>query len=114
MKGGTLLPHMVDVVARMQRGGFADNWTTFRVGKNRFGLSGRLVTFNHEPRGLKPVLVSDATNRMMQVCFDPKTGAERLRMPVPGSGGKTQELDGSGMPLTAPKVSLLRRIAALF
>jgi DNA repair protein RadA/Sms len=112
VKGGTLLPHMVDVVARMQRGGFSDTWVTFSVGKNRFGPSGRLVTFNHEPRGLVPVLVSDATNRMMQVRFEPTTGEERLRVPIPGSGGKTMEIDGQGRRLAQSRLELLGLIAS--
>jgi predicted ATP-dependent serine protease len=113
VKGGTLLPHMVDVVARMERSSFPDSWVTITVGKNRFGPSGRSATFNHEPQGLVPVFVSDAVHPMMQVRFDPTNGEERRRVPVYGSGGKTLETDADGRPIAPPRGGFLRRIASL-
>lgn len=108
VKGGTLLPHLVDVVARMERTGFAD-WVRFSVGKNRFGPSGRSATFNHDASGLTPVFASDETNPMMTVRFDAATGTERRRVTVYGSGGKTVEVDGEGKPL-AERKGLLSRL----
>jgi DNA repair protein RadA/Sms len=113
VKGGTLLPHLVDVVARMERSDFPDTWVTFNVGKNRFGPSGCSTTFNHETNGLVPVFVSNSIHPMMQVRFDPTSGAERRTVPVPGSCGKTLEVDGDGRPVLQPKGGILKRLAAM-
>lgn len=108
VKGGTMLPHLVDVVARIERSDLA-NWVTFEVGKNRFGSSGRSATFNHSPTGVTPVFVSDSSHPMFQVRIDSQTGMERRQVPEYGTG-KLLEVDESGQRLQRARSGLFARL----
>lgn len=113
VKGGTTLPHLVDIMATLERGEF-DGWVRFGIyEKHRFGPTGRSLTLNHELDGLRVVFGSDDQFPIAQIRFDPMTGAAIRRVPSPRISDQEIDVDEAGLPIQPPRrPSLLRRLLA--
>jgi predicted ATP-dependent serine protease len=75
-KGGTDLPHLVDVTARLERDD-ALQWLFIGTTKNRYGPVPRQASFYHDANGLKPMCLLSEGIGLHQIALDPTTGQER-------------------------------------
>ena len=99
VKGGTTLPHLVDIVCHLERGSILD-WLWLEIpSKHRYGPTGRSAAFRHLNNGLEPTCIFDDEHGFHQVHLDFKTGQEKRILP---ERDNTDDLD-DGMVTTLKK-----------